>query len=407
MIMAKYDMEYDDTDIIDDEYDEDIEDGDITTEYGETLGTRTFDEIVEYTLQSIVNKEVGLTNTNPGSVLRTLIEVLSENEDTCNYYIELVYKCLNIDNCVGEELDRAAKIFGLTREPAKAAIGELTLYTGDTPAEYDIEIPYEFIVSTRQNRNGEITEFYINDATCVLKAGQSSITVPIVCTTAGVVNVSAGAINTMSSSLQGIQYVLNEHAINGGRDTENDEDFLYRIKNVRQTFGKCTDEAIEAALNQISGVTRARVIDMYKGVATTGAIIVTDTVPAPQSVKNEVISVMNAVKASGIMPFIVYTNIKEADISINITNITEADYDTIVSVINKYALSLNPGQEFIIKQMERKILNAIDKTVAENDDIDIETIRPTSNITATTEQIIRLGETVIINGTPVSTGGGV
>ena len=146
---------------------------------------------------------------------------------------------------------------------------------------------------------------------------------------------------------------------------------------------------------------------MYKGVATTGAIIVTDTVPAPQSVQNEVISVMNAVKASGIMPFIVYTNIKEADISINITNITEADYDTIVSVINKYALSLNPGQEFIIKQMERKILNAIDKTVAENDDIDIETIRPTSNITATEEQIIRLGDTVIINGTPVSVGGGI
>ena len=81
--------------------DEEIEDGDITTEYGETLGTRTFDEIVEYTLQSIVDKNVGLTNTNPGSVLRTLIEVLSENEDTQNYYIELVYKCLNIDNCIG------------------------------------------------------------------------------------------------------------------------------------------------------------------------------------------------------------------------------------------------------------------------------------------------------------------
>lgn len=240
-----------------------------------------------------------------------------------------------------------------------------------------------------------------------MKAGQSSITVPIVCTEAGIVNVSVGAINTMSSSLQGIQYVLNEHTINGGRDEENDEDFLDRIKNVRQTFGKCTNEAIETALNQVGGVTRATVIDMYKGTGTTGAIIVTDSVPAPQSVQNEIINVMNAVKASGIMPFIVYTNIKEADISLNITNITEADYDNIVSAINKYALSLNPGQEFIIRQMERKILNAIDKTVAENDDIDIETIRPTSNITATTEQIIRLGETVIINGTPVSTGGGI
>lgn len=396
--MAEYDVEL---------VSEDVEDGEITTEYGETLGTKTFDEIVEYTLQSIVDKDVGLTNTNPGSVLRTLIEVLSENEDTLNYYIEFVYKCLNIDNCIGEELDRAAKIFGLTREPAKAAVGELTLYTGDTPAEYDIEIPYEFIVSTRQNRNGDIMEFYINDATCVLKAGQSSITVPIVCTIAGVVNVSAGAINTMSSSLQGIQYVLNEHAINGGRDVENDEDFLERIKNVRQTFGKCTNEAIETALNQVSGVTRATVIDMYKGTGTTGAIIVTDSVPAPQSVQNEIISVMNSVKASGIMPFIIYTNVKEADISLRITNISESDYDSIVDAINRYALSLNPGQEFIVRQMERKILNAIDKTVAENDDVDIETIRPTSNITATAEQIIRLGDTIVINGTPVSVGGGI
>lgn len=380
----------------------------MSVEFEKELGTQSFDDIVEYTLQAIIQKDAGISNVNPGSVMRTLVEVFAESEDIANYYLEYVYRCMDIDNCYGEELDRAVKILGLVRETSKAAVGEITLSTGDSPAEYDIEIPYGFIVSTRPNRDGEVTEFYISDTQRVLQAGESEIKVAVTCTEPGLVYIPAGAIDAMSQSLQGINSIVNEHAINGGRDDESDEEFRERIKNVRETFGKCTNEALEAAVDQVSGVTKSRVVDMYKGVGTTGIIVVTDTVPPPQSVQNEIYSVVQAVKASGIEAFIIYSNVKDVDIDIVITGVelSDEDYTAIADAINRYCISLNAGQEFIIKQMERKALNAIDTTQAENDDADIRTITPVSNVTSTDEQIIRSAQ-IRINGVVVASGGGI
>jgi hypothetical protein len=83
--------------------------------------------------------------------------------------------------------------------------------------------------------------------------------------------------------------------------------------------------------------------------------------------------------------------------------LTEDDFYTIANVINRYCNSLSAGQEFIIKQMERKVLNAIDKTEADNDDIDIQTISPSSNIKSTNTQTIRSSQ-VKINGIVVNSG---
>ena len=273
-------------------------------EFTKELGTMSFDDIVNYTLQAIIQKDAGISNINPGSVVRTLVEAFSESEDIANYYLEYVYNCMNIDQCHGEDLDRAVKILGLVRDTPKAAVGEITLRTGDSPAEYDIEIPYGFIVSTRPNRNGDVTEFYISDTEKILPAGESEIKVAVTCTKPGLIYMPAGAIDIMTGSLQGINSVINEQIINGGRDIESDEEFRERIGNIRETFGKCTNEAIESAVNEVPGVTRSRVIDMYQGAGTTGIFVTTDTVPPPDSVKAEVDSVVKAVKASGIMPFI-------------------------------------------------------------------------------------------------------
>lgn len=375
----------------------------MAVEFEKELGTMSFDDTVNYMLQAIIQKDAGISNINPGSVLRTIVEAFAESEDIANYYIEYVYRCMNIDNCYGDDLDRSVTILGLVRETSKAAVGEITLFTGDSPAEYDIEIPYGTIVSTRPNRDGEVTEFYISDADRVLKAGESSIKVAVTCTEPGLVYIPAGAIDILSQSLQGINSIVNENIISGGRDVETDEEFRERIKNIRETLGKCTDEAIEAAVNQVSGVTSVNVIDRYNGVGTTGIIVVTDTVPPPDSVKHNIEDVVSKVKASGIEAFIIYTNIKSVDIEIEITNVSESDYVAIAEAINNYCTSLSAGQEFIIRQMERKVLNAIDTTEAENDNVDIVTISPTSNIISTTEQIIR-SSSVKINGTVVNVG---
>lgn len=376
----------------------------MAVEFEKELGTMSFDDIVDYTLQSIIQKDAGVSNVNPGSVLRTLVEVFAETEDIANYYIEYVYKCMDIDNCRGEDLDRSVKILGLTRDTAKAAVGEITLFTGDNPAEYDIEIPYGTIVSTRPNRDGEVTEFYISDDNRTLKAGESSIDVAVTCTESGLIYIPAGAIDILSQSLQGIDSIINKNIINGGRNIETDEEFRERIKNVKETFGKCTDEAIRAAVNEIPGVTNASVVDQYDGIGTTGVIVITDTVPAPESVKAEIDEVVANVKASGIKPFIIYTNIMDAYIEVEVTNVLESDYQSIADAVGAYCNSLDAGQSFIVKQMERRILNIVDKTESNDDIVDVVTISPIGNIAVTAEQIIR-PSSIKINGQTISIGG--
>lgn len=368
-------------------------------EFNEELGMKTYDEIVDSTLQGLIDKNVGITAANDGSVIRSLVEVLAEEEDTINYFVEYVYRIMNINNCIGEDLDRAAVIFGMTRIPAKPAVAEVTFYTGDEPAKNDIEIPYGYIVSTRPDHNGDVYEFEVTDTQAVLKAGEMSITCTVQCTTSGLININSGAICILPESLQGIDSVSNDLDINGGTDTETDEEFLWRIQNVKETQGKCTDAAIESAINGIKGVTKCSVKSLYAGNGTTGIIIVTDQVPAPQSVVDDITNTTNEFRASGVRPILIFTDTKLIDINITI-NADSSKYPLIVNTIAHYCNSLESGQSFIIKQMERKILNVLDTTSADNDDLDITTNSPKANVTATDEQIIRV-DSITINGTKV------
>ena len=232
-----------------------------------------------------------------------------------------------------------------------------------------------------------------------MKAGEVSITCTVQCTTSGLININAGAICILPESLQGIDSVSNDLDINGGTDTETDEEFLERIQNIKETQGKCTDAAIESAINGIAGVTKCSVKSLYAGNGTTGIIIVTDQVPAPQSVVEDITKTANEFRASGVRPILVFTDTKLIDINITI-DVDSSKYATISNVITKYCNSLASGQSFIVNQMERKILNALDTTSADNDDLDITTNSPKANVTATDEQIIR-ADSIIINGTKV------
>ena len=57
----------------------------------EKLGIKDFSQMVSDTLQSVVDSDVGITNTMAGSVVRTLIEAILDNVDATNYYAEYIY----------------------------------------------------------------------------------------------------------------------------------------------------------------------------------------------------------------------------------------------------------------------------------------------------------------------------
>lgn len=361
----------------------------------DNLGIKDFDQLVSDTLQTIVDSGVGITNTSVGSVVRTLVEAILDNVDVTNYYAGHIYDAMSINDAVGNDLDRLVLILGITRELASAATTVVTFSTGDEPYAYDISIPYGFEVSTRQGSDGTIHTFTVTEENVVLKAGETSIDVNVKCDEVGHLYLPVGSINTMGRSIIGIASVINKNEVNSGKSDESDDDLRRRTKEYITAFGKCTDNALKMSIESIDGVNNCTVIDQYSGVGTTGVMVVPDIIPVLDSIVKDVEDVVANTKASGIKVFIIYPTIKYIDISITLTG--TVDNNVVLEAISNYINSLEVGQTFVIRQMERKILNAIDLNNIENDDVDIDTLLPDSNVTCESDKIIRVN-TVTING---------
>jgi uncharacterized phage protein gp47/JayE len=368
----------------------------MVTDLYSVLGIKEFDQMVADALQYIVNAKVGITNTNAGTVVRTLIEAIADNDDMSNYYTAYVYSALGLDEATGNDIDRLISILGITRDSATAATGVVRMSTGDEPASGDIVIPYGHIISTTQDTDGTVIEFTVSDTGKVLPSGGTYIDVNVVASIPGRIYIPAGALSVLNSSISGIETVTNINAIDSGSDAESDDELKLRTKTVSKSFGKCTDSAIKMAVEAIDGVLSCTVIDMMNGVATTGIIVATEVIPPPDGLVATINDVVKATKASGIAASVTYPSIKSIDINITITG--THDRDVVASAIVGYVNSLNIGQIFYVRQMERKVLNAIDPDSFDNDSLDISTSAPTSNQVPTSTQIIRLNS-LTIDGT--------
>lgn len=368
----------------------------MVTNLYDKLGIKEFDQIVADALQRIVDANVGITNTNAGTVIRTIIEAMADNDDMSNYYVAYVYSALGIDDAEGEDLDRLVSILGVTRDNAKSATGVARMSTGGSPAGSNITIPYGHIISTKQDTDGTVIEFTVADTGKILTAGSTYVDVNVVASVAGKVYIPVGALSVLNSSISGIQSVTNMSAIDSGSDAETDEELRIRTKTISKSFGKCTDDAIKMAVEAISGVLSCTVIDMMSGVGTTGVIVATEVIPPPSDLVTTINNVVKATKASGIMASVTYPSIKSIAVSVTVTG--THDRTTVANAIIDYVNSLNIGQTFYVKQMERKILNAIDPDSLDNDSLDVTTSAPTSNQVPTSTQIIRLSS-LTIDGT--------
>lgn len=358
------------------------------------LEIRDFEALVEDTLQEIVDSGVGITNVTVGSVTRTLVEAVLANIDQNNYYIEYVYNAMGIDTAIGEDLDRLVAILGIVRQQPSKALAVVTFSTGDSPYQYDITIPYGYEVSTRQSSDGTIYTFNtVEEVT--LKAGQTEIDVVVRASEAGRLYLPVGAISVMGRSIIGIATVINKDEVNGGSDIETDNELRKRAKEYITAFGKCTEAAIKAAVEGVDGIVSCNIIDLYQGAGTIGVIIVPAILPVSDEIARQVNQAIDETKAAGIKPFIIYPTTINVDVDITISE--EVDSGLVLKAISDYANSLGVGQTFVIRQMERKILNAIDDNDVESDQIDIFTNLPDHNIVCSMTNTIKI-EHVTING---------
>ena len=328
------------------------------------ISIREFETMVTDTLSRIVNSGVGIDNTSTGSVVRMLVEAIMAENDIQWYELSEIYKNMNIDTATGEDLDNLVKIVGVVRNGATAATTTLTFSTTEASVS-DIIIPYNQICSTQQDHNGVIYSFKTTEE-ATLVAGETSVTVPAVCTEAGSLFVPANTVVIMDSPIIGIDSVTNGEAVNGGSDAETDPELRERSRDALLSLGKST-VPLEGCVKAIPGVTDAIVVDMPGGVVGTASVtIVTNEIPTPESLKSEIHDVVDESKAAGVLVNIVYPDIcwTQCDITIadesGTVHMTDINKTNIGNAIIEYFKTLSIGDDVRMSQIMRYALNAID-----------------------------------------------
>lgn len=361
------------------------------------LVIREFETMVDETLQRIVDANIGITNTIPGSVIRTIIESLLAEVDIQNYTIDQIYKAMNIDTATGSDLDAIVAILGVVRKQATYAEGTVVFGRSDIYTT-DIAIQYAQMVSTKQNNNGNMSyEFIVIDNDAKLKAGNLQTTVNVRATIPGNIFLPIGSINIMNTPIIGIEYVTNIVEFIGGSNEETDDELRERAKQALAGLGKGTNIALRSALLDLDGVVDAIVMDVNRGVGTADIVVITNELPPSTALASEIDYTIGITKAAGIDIQAIYPTIKVQNIAVTIRNMTGTGLtqDTINNAANAivdYCSNLSVGDILIISQLERAIGNAIN-----NIDIDITVTTPNANITPTSTEVIRNG-TITING---------
>jgi len=192
------------------------------------INTQSFTALVTNFATAVQGTAATLVDFTIGSVLRAIDEAVAYIALWLQGLILQVAALTRAATSNETDLDSWFAQFGFSRLAAVAATGQET-FARYTPTNQAV-IPVGAIV---QSADGTVQFAVIADTTnaaysatlggYVLPAAQSSVSVTIQCTTAGVLgNVSSGALSNLGTSISGVDYVTNASAFSNGVAAELD-----------------------------------------------------------------------------------------------------------------------------------------------------------------------------------------
>ena len=171
----------------------------------------------------------------------------------------------------GEDLDKHAKLRGVTRRKAACATGTVRFYV-DEARETDVEVSKDTVCMTA----GGVR--FTTDADGVIPAGETYCEVPVTAVEPGVSgNVGQGTIVYMALPPMGVVACANPEALSNGQDEESDGELRARVLATYERLANGANNAFyhQTALS-VDGVAAVTVLPRNRGVGTV------DVVPAAQ-----------------------------------------------------------------------------------------------------------------------------
>jgi len=220
-------------------------------------------------------------STLPGSVIReAFVNPPAAQISQLYNALDAVQQAQTIAEATGTSLDRLASNFGLTRDPGRSAVGELTLVLTDSVASVDITVN-DGVTVTTDERTGTIEfaiigthvfrpidkDFFAAEAVRLKDALQLGnitnanyvVTVPIQALRAGSIG-NVGSYAVIRGNVPGVRAVVNLSPTVGGADVESDASLRRRISLILSGTSSGTVEGLMSIALANPAVTDATVI---------------------------------------------------------------------------------------------------------------------------------------------------
>jgi uncharacterized phage protein gp47/JayE len=221
------------------------------------LSLKGFSQLIEDMSAALQSSATTLVDVSVGSVVRAIFEANASVVLWLQWLIMQVLQTTRASTSVGGDLDSWMADFGLSRLPAVASTGIVTL--SRFAPNLAATVPVGSLVKTADGllsfaitEDDTLSIWQSASSTYVIPGGVVSTNLPVVCTTNGSIgNVFANTISVIAASLPGVDQVNNANPLSNGTDAETDQSFRNRFQGYLASLSRATLGAVQ---NAVAGV---------------------------------------------------------------------------------------------------------------------------------------------------------
>jgi len=298
---------------------------------------KTYTQLVREQATAVQGSASGLVDFSIGSILRALAEAVAQVALWLQGLILNLLAATRASTSRGADLDSWMADYGLSREAAMPALGDVTFsrFSGSGEAS----IPLNVRVETADGSESYLVALDTGNSSWVaarqayvMGAGVTSVTVPVEAETPGASgNAAAGAVTIIASAVPGVDQVTNAASFFSGADPETDIAFRARFQLFIASLSLAVKPAVAYAIASLEqNLTHVLVEnETYDGEARRGHfyVIVNDGTGSPTSeTLSLVMAAIDRVRPVGITFGVFAPNIVDVNVglSIHLSDTTDA-----------------------------------------------------------------------------------
>ena len=323
--------------------------------------------------------------TDEGTFLHDAIApVAAEIDLFTDAYLPAALDAVMPDTALQEDLDVVAGGYGITRQPATTATGQVT-FIGTALTV----IPAGTLVATESGM------VYSTDIETTIPAGDTTVIADITAVESGAdYNMPAASLIVLPMPLVGITAVTNAEAVSGGADIEDDESLRERVlMRIRlPSASGCPADYIRWA-REVPGVAAAACVPLWDGAGTVKVIVAgSGMTPAGAEILTDVEEYIEAVRPIGAT--VTVASVTPLTVNVVATLVLETSYtvEGVQAAVEAALEAVIAASEFGATSLPISHMGAALLTVPGVSDYSGLTLNAAAaNVSLTSEQVPELG----------------